>query len=159
MRNDISVGLGEIKISKNPDDVLVAFGLGSCVGICLYDPKIHLGGLLHAVLPKVNGNEKTGKYVDSGVNLLLDELIKAGALKSRLTVRMAGGANMLTAPGLSSTFEIGTRNIDSARQVLKELGFIIKKEEVGGQTGRTVRLYVVDGNMTIRVMGGKEREI
>jgi chemotaxis protein CheD len=81
-----------------------------------------------------------------------------GAVKSRVIVRMAGGANMLAAPGLSATFDIGTRNIRSARATLKENGFSIKNEEIGGQIGRTVRLYVADGRMTIRVMGGKERE-
>lgn len=160
MRNDISVGLGEIKISSKPDDVLVAFGLGSCVGIGMYDPKIHIGGLLHAVLPLSNGQDPpTPKYVDTGIQLLVDQLIKEGANRSRIITRMVGGANMLTAPGLSSTFDIGTRNINSAHTILNEIGFKIHNEEVGGQIGRTVRLYVVDGRMTLRVMGGQEREI
>ncbi len=160
MRNDISVGLGEIKFSREPDDVLVAFGLGSCVGVGMYDPTLHIGGLLHAVLPVSNGSDPpTPKYVDSGIELLIGQLLKQGAVLSRLVVKMVGGANMLTAPGLSNTFDIGTRNVNAARIVLKEKGLKIRTEEVGGQIGRTVRLYVVDGRMTIRVMGGQEREI
>lgn len=159
MRNDISVGLGEIKITNNPEDVLVAFGLGSCVGVGMFDPTIHLGGLLHAVLPLANGKEPlSGKYADTGIQLLLDMMLKSGAVQSRLIVRMAGGANMLTAPGLSNTFDIGTRNVDAARKVLKQLNLRVQGEEIGGQIGRTVRLYTTDGRMTIRVMGGQERE-
>ena len=159
MRNDISVGLGEIKISKEPEDVLVAFGLGSCVGVSMYDPLVKVGGLLHAVLPISNGKDTpTPKYADSGIELLIDQLMKTGANRTRLLVKMAGGANMLTAPGLSQTFDIGTRNIDAARTVLKKFGLKIINEEVGGQIGRTVRLYVANGRVTIRTMGGQERD-
>jgi len=155
-----SVGLGEIKISGEVTDVLVAFGLGSCVGIGFYDPKIHLGGLLHAVLPQSkNNNEAEAKYVDTGIKLLLKQMVEAGAVPSRLIVRMVGGANMLTAPGLANSFDIGTRNVEAAKEVLKSLKLSISAEEVGGSIGRTVRLYIADGRMTIRMMGGQEREI
>lgn len=155
-----SVGLGEIKISNGEADVLVAFGLGSCVGVGLYDPKIHLGGLLHAVLPQFRNNaDIEAKYVDSGIKMLLSQMLEAGAIQSRLVVRMVGGANMLTAPGLANSFDIGTRNVESARLVLNKLKLPISAEEVGGSIGRTVRLYVADGRMTIRMMGGQEREI
>lgn len=158
MRNDISVGLGEIKISKDLDDVLVAFGLGSCVGVGMFDPSNHIGGLLHAVLPSANGKESTGKFADTGIPLLLDQLTQIGANRSKLIIRIAGGANMLTAPGLSNSFDIGTRNIESAHSTIKQLGLKIQSEEVGGQIGRTVRMYLLDGRMTLRTMGGQERE-
>jgi chemotaxis protein CheD len=155
-----SVGLGEIKIGSGPADVLVAFGLGSCVGIGMYDPKIHLGGLLHAVLPQSkNNSDVEAKYVDTGIRLLLSQMVAAGAVQSRLIVRMVGGANMLTAPGLANSFDIGTRNVEAAREMLKSLRMSITAEEVGGSIGRTVRLYIADGRMTIRMMGGQEREI
>lgn len=155
-----SVGLGEIKISGGVTDVLVAFGLGSCVGVGLYDPKIHLGGLLHAVLPQgKNSTEAEAKYVDTGIKLLLRQMIEGGALQSRLIVRIVGGANMLTAPGLANSFDIGTRNVEMAHSILKDLKLPIVAEEIGGSIGRTVRLYISDGRMTIRMMGGQEREI
>ena len=160
MRNDISVGLGEIKISRDPNDVLVAFGLGSCVGIGMYDPITHIGGMLHAVLPMANGKQDSlSKYADSGTLLLLDEMQKAGALKFRLIVRIAGGANMLSAPGMPTFFDIGTRNIESAHNILNKIGLKLSNEEVGGQIGRTVRLYIADGRMTVRTMGGQEKEL
>jgi len=158
--SDISVGLGEIKISNDPGDVLIGFGLGSCIGVGMYDPIARIAGMLHAVLPVVSDNKTPSpKYTDSGVQMLLEQLLEAGALRSRIIVKMAGGANMLSSPGLSSTFDIGTRNVDSAYDTLKKLKLKISSESVGGQIGRTVRLYISDGRMTIRIMGGKERAI
>lgn len=158
-KNSVAVGLGEIKVSQDRDDVLVAFGLGSCVGVGMYDPITRIAGLLHAVLPERTnrGDPKAPKYVDSGIPALVSEMINAGAIKFRLVVRMAGGANMLISPGLSKTFDIGSRNVDAAHAKLAELRFTIASEEVGGNSGRTVRLYIADGRMTIRMMGNKER--
>ena len=159
--NMLSVGLGEIKVSRDPLDVLIAFGLGSCLGIGMFDPIARVSGLLHAVLPESkNGMDgSTAKYVDSGIRLLLKQVSDLGANQKRIIIRMAGGANMLTAPGLSNTFDIGTRNINSAHNTFTSMGLRLLKEEVGGEVGRTVRLYVADGRMTIRMMGGKERDL
>jgi chemotaxis protein CheD len=158
MGNSLAVGLGEIQISRNPQDILVAFGLGSCVGVGIFDPVMRLGGLLHAVLPTMNNkDDNPAKYADSGIKLLLEQLTNLGAVKQRMIVRMAGGANILTAPAMSA-FDIGTRNVDAARETMKQLFLKVGSEEVGGQTGRTVRLYIADGRMTIRMMGGQERE-
>lgn len=161
MQDSIAVGLGEYKISRNIDEVLVAYGLGSCVGIGMYDPHLRLAGLLHAVLPiNPNGSaEKSAKYVTSGIEILLAEMIQAGAIPSRIIVRMAGGANMLTAPGFSKTFNIGTRNVEAAHEMIHRLHLKLVSEEVGGTIGRTVRFYVRDGRMTIRTVGNQERDI
>jgi len=156
-----SVGLGEIKLSREMSDVLIGFGLGSCVGIGLYDPALHMGGLLHAVLPecKDGTDPNPSKYVNSGVKKLLKEMTDAGSILSRLVVRMVGGANMLSAPGFTNTFDIGTRNVLAAHEVLLSLGLKLQNEEVGGNVGRTVRLYISTGRMTIRMMGGAERDL
>jgi chemotaxis protein CheD len=158
METSVGVGLGEIAVSQNRDEILVAFGLGSCVGIGAYDPIKGIAGLLHAVLPEpLNGSDLTStKYVANGINKLFEEMIKKGAVKERLIVRMAGGANMLTSPGLSKTFDIGTRNIAMAQKVLETQKIIVTSQNVGGNTGRTFRVYVVDGKMTIRMIGEKE---
>ena len=159
MSNSIAIGLAELTLSKNTDDVLVAFGLGSCIGVGIYDPVLRLGGMLHAVLPKsADNSELTSKYVDSGILMLLDKMIKAGANQSRLIIRMAGGANMLNVSSLSSSFDIGNRNIDAARQTFEKLGIRLKGEEVGGKIGRTFRLYIADGRMTLRMMGEQEKD-
>jgi chemotaxis protein CheD len=156
-----SVGLGEFCVSRNADDVLIAFGLGSCLGIGMYDPVVKVGGLIHVVLPEQkSGNDNNlAKFVDTGIPLLLGKVIAEGGVQSRLVVRMGGGANMLTSPGLSGLFDIGTRNINKAHQVLKELNIKLSKEEVGGQVGRTVRMYISDGRMTVRMMGSQERDL
>jgi chemotaxis protein CheD len=155
------VGLGEMRISRDPNDVLIAFGLGSCLGIGMYDPVAKLGGMIHVVLPEQkSGNDANlAKFVDSGIPLLLENVIAIGGVQSRLIVRMGGGANMLTSPGLSGIFDIGSRNIAKAHQVFKELNIKLLKEEVGGQVGRTVRLYISDGRMTVRMMGSQERDL
>ncbi len=160
MHNSIAVGLAEIKISRDPQDVLVAFGLGSCIGVGVYDPVIRLGGMLHAVLPSSanSRDDNLAKYVDTGIVSLLDQLTKQGLNKTRMIVKMAGGANMLNVGLKTPSFDIGTRNIEMAKLTFHNLGIRLVSEEVGGQIGRTVRLYVGNGNMTIRMMGGKERD-
>jgi chemotaxis protein CheD len=161
MYNTLAVGLGEIKISRDPGDLLVAYGLGSCLGIGVYDPVIRLAGMLHAILP-VNPNgstENAGKYVDSGVAMLLEQLIRLGGDRKRFILRMAGGANMLVAPGMTSVLNVGSRNVESAFATFSAMNLKLASHEVGGNTGRTVRFYVADGRMTIRTMGNQEREI
>lgn len=158
METSVGVGLGEIAVSQSRDEILVAFGLGSCVGVGAYDPIKGIAGLLHAVLPEpLNGSDLSStKYVCNGINKLFEEMIKKGAVKERLIIRMAGGANMLTSPGLSKTFDIGTRNIAMAQSVLETQKMKVVSQNVGGNTGRTFRVYVVDGKMTIRMIGEKE---
>lgn len=158
METSVGVGLGEVAVSQNRDEILVAFGLGSCVGIGAYDPIKGIAGLLHAVLPEpLNGSDLTStKYVGNGINKLFEEMIKKGAVRERLIIRMVGGANMLTSPGLSKTFDIGTRNIAMAQSILEAQKMKVVSQNVGGNTGRTFRVYVVDGKMTIRMIGEKE---
>lgn len=158
METSVGVGLGEIAVSQDQSEVLVAFGLGSCVGVGVYDPVKGIAGLLHAVLPEpLNGSDKDStKYVGNGIKKLLEEVAKKGAVKERLIVRIAGGANMLTSPGLSKSFDIGNRNIAMATSILDSLKIKILSQSIGGTIGRTFRVYVADGKMTIRMIGEKE---
>lgn len=161
MLNTVAVGLGELVISRSPNDVLVAYGLGSCLGIGMYDPLAKIAGLVHAVLPyHPNGNsQQSPRYVDSGLVSLLVEMLRAGAERNRLIVRMVGGANMLVIPGFTQTFNIGSRNVEAAYHTLQMLNLKLTSQEVGGNMGRTLRFYVADGRMTIRTIGNQEREI
>lgn len=161
---ETNVGLAEYAISRNPDDVLVAYGLGSCIGVVMVDPSSGLCGLLHAVLPKAGDGMDAvefnpHKYVENGIESLIDLLRKQGANPSRLTVRIVGGANMLMSSTFTQTFDIGTRNVEAARTTLSRLKMPIAAVEVGGHTGRTLRVYVGDARVTVRVIGEKEREI
>lgn len=160
MTNTLSVGLGELVISQNPDDVLVAYGLGSCVGIGMFSPTKKVAGLLHAVLPENTDTDKTStKFVDTGIPTMLEKMQKAGADPHTLRIYMAGGANMLINTTLSKTFDIGTRNAAAARVLFDSLRLKMIAFDTGGNTGRTVRLYVATGKYTVRVIGGQEREL
>ena len=158
----VAVGLGEYKISRHPQEVLVAYGLGSCVGVGMYDPVAQLGGLLHAVLPqRLNGSSGVlaAKYVDSGLAQLLREMQAAGASNERLVIRMAGGANMLTVSDLQKASNIGERNIVAAIATLSAMRLSCRAQDVGGNMGRTFRVYVASGRMTVRVIGAKEKDL
>jgi chemotaxis protein CheD len=161
MDNVITVRLGELAVSDNPDDVLVAMGLGSCVGICAYDPIVRVAGLLHAVLPERNG-ASTGsdaKYVDTGIQRLIAEMEERGADRRRIIIRMAGGAEMLIAPGFGNGLRIGSRNIEAAHSAIRQERLRLAGEETGGSAGRTVRLFVGTGVMTVRSIGHPEHEL
>lgn len=161
---ETNVGLGEQAISRDPQDVLVAYGLGSCVGVVMIDPVSRVSGLLHAVLPRsvdgmMNGEPNPSKYVEGGIEGLIVAMVREGASRNRLVVRIIGGANMLISSGLTRSFDIGTRNVEAARSTFNRLKMPITVEEVGGHTGRTVRVYVANGRVTVRVIGEKEHEI
>ena len=161
---ETNVGLGECAISRNPEDVLVAYGLGSCIGVVMIDPSVRVCGLLHAVLPRASDGISPlefnpHKYVENGIEILLMMMRKESANSMRLSVRIVGGANMLLRSNLTQTFDIGTRNVEAARTTLSRLKLPITAAEVGGHIGRTVRVYVADHRVTVRVVGEKEREI
>lgn len=148
-------------VSRDPQDVLVAYGLGSCLGIGMVDPVAHVAGMVHAVLPEhttsVDGTP--GKFVDTAIPSLLTEMLKAGADRRRLVVRMAGGANMLISATNTKIFDIGNRNIQAALKVFNALNLPLAGQEVGGNIGRTVRIYVSDCRMTVRMVGQQEHDI
>ena len=160
MNEPTNVSLGEIAISKDPADLLVAYGLGSCVAVSICDPTTGLCGLLHAVLPEgKNSDTCPTKYVESGIETLVQQMETRGASRPHMIVRMAGGANMLQNMALSAKMEIGARNIQAARDTLKRMRLPIRGEQVGGHVGRTVRVYVPSGRTTVRSAGGQEQDL
>ena len=161
--NLLAANIGEIVVSGSDDDVLVAYGLGSCVAICLYDPQVSVAGMIHALLPeapKRNGvHIVEGKFVDRGLPLLLDEIEALGARRRRLKVRLCGGANMLIAPGFDGTPNIGERNIAMAESMLSVIGLKIQAQATGGNAGRTVKMWVSDGQVTVKTLGRGEKPL
>jgi chemotaxis protein CheD len=97
--------------------------------------------------------------VESGIESLIASLVKAGAERAKLSVRIVGGSNMVMSSDSTHPFDIGTRNIEAARSTLNRLNMPISAAEVGGHSGRTVRVYVAQSRVTVRVIGEKEREI
>lgn len=157
-----AVSIGEMVVSNKPNDILVAYGLGSCVAVCMYDAQARVGGMIHSLLPtsKLNGsspNTTVAKFVDHGVPLLLETVLGKGASRSRLVVHLCGGAQMLAAPGFSDALNIGKRNVETAEKLLAGLGFRIRAQSTGGHAGRTVRLYIVDGKITVKTLGQDEK--
>ena len=103
------VGLGEVKVSNDPSVVLTCLGLGSCIGVAAYDPLAHVGGMAHIVLPHSNNGNGQGssKYADIGIPSLFEQVEKAGGKRSRLIIKIAGGAQISKARGLEDSFQIG----------------------------------------------------
>ena len=156
----VAVGMGELKISNDAADVLTCLGLGSCIGLSVYDPTTSLGGMVHIVLPgSSNGRGPSPKFADTAVPHLLDELIKKGASKERLMVKMAGGAQMSKSPGVDSIFNTGQQNVDATKAVLASTGLRLRAADTGGHQGRTLRLYISTGAVTVSVGGGTIKEL
>jgi chemotaxis protein CheD len=149
--------------SADPNDVLVAYGIGSCVAICLYDPQAKVGGMLHALLPAApspNGRlTHPTKFVAEGVPLLLDSLLALGARPGRLVTRLCGGARMISKSGFSDSLNIGKRNVLAAHTALQMAGLEVNSQATGGQNGRTIKFYLADGRITIRMLGQEERDL
>jgi chemotaxis protein CheD len=155
-REIISIGMGEIKISKQRPVTMTCIGLGSCIGFCAYDPLIKVGGMAHMVLPensRTNGGPGSAKYVNSGIRLMFTELEKLGASRSRLKISLSGGARMFSIPGLNSTLDVGSRNVDMAEKVLATEGIRSYTAEVGGNQGRTMSLFMDTGRVFVRTTG------
>ena len=154
----ITVGIAEMEISDDPGATLVTYSLGSCLGITVYDPVVHVGGLLHIMLPEANAEKGSKnfnplKYVDTGVPLLFKEAYKYGAQKNRMKITVSGGAQILDESGF---FNIGKRNMATLRKLFWKNGVMIEKEHVEGSVSRTVRLFLNDGTVTIKLGWGEE---
>ena len=124
MGNIIKVGMADLNVCKAPDG-LTTLGLGSCIGLTLYDPVTKIGGMVHYMLPdstKVSNNSNKAKFADTGIDELLEKVIAAGASRSRLVAKIAGGAKMFEVSGLSDVGNIGARNAEAAKKILKEKG-------------------------------------
>ncbi len=140
------------------EGMLVTYALGSCIGICLYDPAIKLGGLLHIMLPlNMEAGRKTPlKYADTGFAEMLRQMELKGAKRARMTAKIAGGAKMFEVGGNSSLGNIGQRNIESVHMQLKKYGIPLLKEDVGGSIARTMLFDVSNGLACIRSYGKPE---
>jgi chemotaxis protein CheD len=154
------VRMGELSVSSTPGHVLTSIGLGSCIGLVLLEPARPLAGLAHIVLPTSNGRPDPagGRFADQAVPALLEQMALIGALRSRLQAVLAGGAQIIAAGG-SSLLDIGGRNERAAREALEQSGVAVEAAATGGRTGRTLRVYVGSGVVTVREPGEPEVEI
>lgn len=162
-RTDIVLGLGQHRVAKGEDTVLVCLGLGSCVSIGAYDPVSKVGGMAHMVLPSSSEGRTNGqpnaKFVDWAIPMLIEEMKELGALKSRLIIKIVGGAQMVNAQGNIGVLQIGDRNVEATKAILAELGLPLHGEATGGKHGRTARLYLDSGMFCVSIAGGDTNEL
>ena len=152
---NLVVGVAEMAVSRNPDDVIATYSLGSCIGLTLYDPGTRVGGLIHCMLPASTidpqkARTKPEMFIDTGVVLLLTRVLELGAEKRRLVVKAAGAARLLNS---SDIFRIGERNHAILKKVLEKNGLGIQGEDVGGTVSRTVFLKICSGETVLKCCG------
>lgn len=152
----LTIGIADMKMAKG-EGMLITYALGSCIGICLYDPKIKLGALIHIMLPinMETGRKSPMKYADTGIRETIKQMEAKGASRARMTAKIAGGAKMFEISG-GSLGNIGQRNIESVRLNLKKEGIRLLNEDVGGSVARTLLFDVATGQGCVRSYGRPE---
>ncbi|MEQ8353618.1 MAG: chemotaxis protein CheD [Leptospiraceae bacterium] len=152
----IHLGVAEWKAAKSPDAIRTT--LGSCVGIVLYSAKKKVGGVSHVLLaePPAGRIIQRGKYARTAIDMLLADLQKLGAEPTDLSARIFGGASMFDALHSSFFNNIGQSNVSATRETLEARKISILEEDVGGNLGRTITLYLDDGRILLRA-NGQER--
>jgi chemotaxis protein CheD len=143
-------------MSESPGEILATYGLGSCIGLAVYDPQARVGGLLHFMLPdsSIDAAGSAGnpfKFADTGIPQLLQMVCGRGASKRRLIARAAGGASMVAG---ADVFEIGKRNYVAMRRILWKAGLLLHAEAMGGTQFRTMKLEIGNGRLWLLEGGG-----
>ncbi len=157
----IKVGMADLNICRAPD-AITTLGLGSCVGVVLYDQNVKIAGMVHVMLPdstKVHQNQNRAKFADTGIDALLEKLRRAGANCSRLTAKIAGGAQMFAFSSNNEMLRVGDRNVQAVKAKLRKLGIRILSEDTGKNFGRTVEFYPETGDFVIKSVGKPIRTI
>lgn len=155
MSQMIKVGMADLKICKAPDAV-TTLGLGSCVGVAIRDPNTKIGGLAHIMLPDsttIQNNSNIPKFADTGTKELVKQLVAAGANKSRLVAKIAGGAAMFAFQSQNDLTSVGDRNVASVKKTLKELNIPLLAQDTGLNYGRTVEFFPETGDYVIKSVG------
>ncbi|MHB1392457.1 MAG: chemotaxis protein CheD [Clostridia bacterium] len=161
MADLIKVGMADLNAAYSPG-ILTTLGLGSCVGICLYDPATKISGLVHIMLPssaQIKNNSNIAKFADTGIVKLMENMIRMGAKKSKLVSKIAGGSQMFNFNDASDIMRIGARNVTATKETLKFLNIPIIAEDTGGNYGRTIELYSETGILLIKTIGYGVKQI
>lgn len=151
----VIIGIGQHVTGKDP---VSSIGLGSCVALILYDRSRKIGSFAHVMLPRSQGpTDRPGKFADTAVDQLIREMLAQGCTTRSIVAKLAGGASMFK--GFQGNLNIGERNCEELKRLLKEKGIEIAAEDTGGTSGRTVTLYPDDGRVVVRRADGKMKEI
>lgn len=160
-KNEIRVGIADAKIISAPDSIMT-IGLGSCVGIALYDTVKKITALIHIMLPDSHAFKKVTnpyKFADLAIPLILEEMIKRGCAKRNLVAKIAGGASMFKFSEKSINSDIGNRNIEAVKKAITREGITVASEDVGGSKGRSMFVESETGRVLIRIVGEGTKEI
>jgi len=152
----IKVGMADLKVCREPDS-LTTLGLGSCVGVALYDPVTKISGLAHVMLPnslEIRNNSNIAKFADTGIVETIRLMSEMGASTKRLVAKIAGGAQMFSFSNKGSdNLNIGLKNVEAVKMKLQELSIPILAEDTGLNYGRTVIFDSNTGQYTIKAVG------
>ena len=151
----IKVGMADMNYCSAPD-AITTLGLGSCVGIVLYDATKKLCGMVHVMLPdstQIKNNQNCAKFADTGIEALLAELLKRGANRRCITAKIAGGAQMFAFTTNNDMLRVGERNVEASKRKLAQLGIPILAEDTGLTYGRTIEFFPENGNLIIKAVG------
>jgi chemotaxis protein CheD len=154
-RKSLIVGVADMAVSNDPGAELVTYSLGSCLGITIYDPAKKIGGLFHVMLPdsKIDAAKAVSApfmFVDTGLPRLFHSAYNLGADRSRLVVKVAGGAQLLDE---RNVFNIGGRNYQALTDLIARNGLVIHSRDIGGMSSRTLRFDLATGNVTVKTPG------
>ncbi len=154
----VIVGISDMRIGTEPDDELITYSLGSCIGVVLWDPAVKVGALLHYMLPdssidREKAIEKPYMFADQAVPRMFKEIYKHGAQKNRLKVYVVGGSQVMDDSGM---FNIGKRNQMIVRKMFWKNKVSVTKEDVGGTVNRTIALNIGTGKVTLKISGKGE---
>ncbi|MDR1665060.1 MAG: chemotaxis protein CheD [Clostridiales bacterium] len=157
--NMIIVGMADLNVTKSPG-ALTTLGLGSCVGIALYDPHSKIAGLAHIMLPdstQIANRSNLAKFADTAMKKMIDDMVRIGARKEAMKAKIAGGAQMFAFNSTNDNMRIGDRNVEATLKLLRQYNIPLLAKETGADFGRTVELYAEDGRFLIKTIGHGNR--
>ncbi len=155
----VVVGVGDMAVSNNEMVTLSTYALGSCVGVIVYDPIAHAGGILHLMLPDSTISpdkavKQPAMFADTGLPLLFKALTGVRSERSRIRLFLAGGASVLNG---ADPFKIGERNCVAVQRFLKTNGYAVTGQDIGGNINRTVHLEIGSGLVTLKLPDRNEQ--
>ena len=158
----IVLGMADLYVARAPIK-LITLGLGSCIGLVVFDPLAKIAGMAHIMLPDsrgLKGSEKVGKFADTAVPAIIEEMLKQGANRSRIKAKIAGGAQMFALPGASAEFlTVGAKNVRETTVRLARMGIALVASDTGGNKGRTIEFSTSNWMLRIKTLGKGINEI
>ncbi|HEY0826975.1 MAG TPA: chemotaxis protein CheD [Bacilli bacterium] len=160
----VKVGMADLNVMADAGGILKTVGLGSCVGLTLYDNESKIAGMVHVMLPSSEiareGDINLAKYADTSIPELIRRMALSGASTTRIVAKMAGGAQMFSFSGSNdSSMRIGPRNVESCKEMLKKFSIPLLAEDTGGNYGRTIEFYCSTGMLLIRTAQHGNKEV